>query len=177
MGSHIVEHVKAHVAQVIIAIVLTIGVPVVIHLWQMHKLGPPKPMFPNLPAPSLTGHTNLHSDTEPAPVLSARERGEGLPSAAGAPPASQVITNPTDAVANAIISAATGSSTDSSTAATTSANLAEATFTGGGRYEVYRQGALTWRFDTTTGHSCVLYASDALWYNPSVSAHGCTGDE
>jgi hypothetical protein len=175
MASHIVDHVKSHIVQVLISLFLLIIVPFIVHMWQMQKLGPPKPMFPNLPAPSLTGATNLHSDNEPTPVLTARERGVGLPAAANSPSVSQILSNPADAMAGTIMSAVTGE--PSAAPQATGGNLAEATFTGGGRYEVYRQGALTWRFDTHTGHACVLYAPDSLWYRPVIAADGCTGDE
>jgi hypothetical protein len=44
---------------------------------------------------------------------------------------------------------------------------------GTGRFQLYRQGDLTFRLNTETGESCVLFASEALWRNPLVYEHGC----
>lgn len=46
-------------------------------------------------------------------------------------------------------------------------------FAGSGSYQWYRQGNLTWRVDTTTGQSCVIYATMEEWRNPVVRRHGC----
>lgn len=46
-------------------------------------------------------------------------------------------------------------------------------FAGTGRYQVYRQGNLTWRLDTNTGKTCVLFATLEEWKNPLVYRHGC----
>jgi hypothetical protein len=47
------------------------------------------------------------------------------------------------------------------------------TFAGAGRYQLYRQGNLTWRLDTDTGQSCVLFATDEEWKKPRVYRAGC----
>jgi hypothetical protein len=44
---------------------------------------------------------------------------------------------------------------------------------GTGRFELYRQGDITWRMDTETGHACVIFASEAMWRKPLVYEHGC----
>jgi hypothetical protein len=46
-------------------------------------------------------------------------------------------------------------------------------FAGTGRFQVYRQGNLTWRIDTNTGKSCVLFATNEEWRKPQVYRHGC----
>ncbi|HEX4650261.1 MAG TPA: hypothetical protein VH250_02040 [Granulicella sp.] len=46
-------------------------------------------------------------------------------------------------------------------------------FAGSGRFQVYRQGDLTWRLDTNTGQTCVLFATNAEWRKPQVYRHGC----
>lgn len=46
-------------------------------------------------------------------------------------------------------------------------------YSGAGDYEVYRQGDLTFRLDTKTGASCVLYATMEEWSKPIVYSHGC----
>ncbi|MDE1175492.1 MAG: hypothetical protein PW789_02690 [Edaphobacter sp.] len=47
------------------------------------------------------------------------------------------------------------------------------TFAGSGRYQLYRQGNLTWRLDTETGHTCVLFATDGEWRKAKVYRAGC----
>ncbi len=46
-------------------------------------------------------------------------------------------------------------------------------FAGKGKYQLYRQGDITWRLDTETGQTCVLFATHAEWRNPPVLQHGC----
>ena len=47
------------------------------------------------------------------------------------------------------------------------------TFAGSGRYQLYRQGNITWRLDTDTGRSCIIFATDEEWKKPRVSKAGC----
>lgn len=46
-------------------------------------------------------------------------------------------------------------------------------FAGRGKYQVYRQGNLTWRVNTETGQTCVLFATDEEWKKPRVYRAGC----
>lgn len=46
-------------------------------------------------------------------------------------------------------------------------------FAGTGNYQLYRQGNLTWRIDTTTGRSCIIYATMEEWQKQIVMEHGC----
>jgi hypothetical protein len=48
-------------------------------------------------------------------------------------------------------------------------------YAGGGRYELYRQGDITWRVDTETGSTCILFATDAQWSKTRVYQNGCGG--
>jgi hypothetical protein len=48
-------------------------------------------------------------------------------------------------------------------------------FAGKGRYMLYRQGNLTWRWDTDTGRSCVIFATDEEWKKAKVYRAGCGG--
>ena len=48
-----------------------------------------------------------------------------------------------------------------------------AAFAGTGRYQVYRQGNLTWRVNTDDGKTCILFATDEEWRKPIVYSHGC----
>ncbi len=49
------------------------------------------------------------------------------------------------------------------------------TFGGNGHYQLYRQGDLTWRLNTDTGETCVLFATDEEWRKPKVYRAGCRG--
>jgi hypothetical protein len=44
---------------------------------------------------------------------------------------------------------------------------------GSGKFELYRQGDLTFRLNTDTGDACVLFATQAEWSKNIVYAHGC----
>jgi hypothetical protein len=46
-------------------------------------------------------------------------------------------------------------------------------FGGSGRYQWYRQGDLTWRVDTTSGATCVAFATMEQWHVRDVYTHGC----
>jgi hypothetical protein len=46
-------------------------------------------------------------------------------------------------------------------------------FAGTGKYQLYRQGDITWRLDTDSGDACILFATDALWRKQQVYRHGC----
>jgi len=48
-------------------------------------------------------------------------------------------------------------------------------FAGKGKYQLYRQGDITWRLNTETGQACILFATNAEWRNPRVFEHGCGG--
>jgi hypothetical protein len=46
-------------------------------------------------------------------------------------------------------------------------------FSGVGRYQLYRQGDITWRLDTETGKTCIVFATDEEWTKPRVYRNGC----
>ena len=46
-------------------------------------------------------------------------------------------------------------------------------FAGRGKYQLYRQGDITWRLNTDTGQACILFATDAEWSQPRVFQQGC----
>lgn len=50
------------------------------------------------------------------------------------------------------------------------------TFAGTGKYQLYRQGDITWRLNTDTGEACILFATDAEWRQPRVYQHGCNAN-
>ena len=47
--------------------------------------------------------------------------------------------------------------------------------TGSGKFELYRQGDLTFRLNTETGDACVLFATETEWSKALVYEHGCNG--
>jgi len=46
-------------------------------------------------------------------------------------------------------------------------------FSGQGKYQLYRQGDLTWRLNTETGQTCIIFATDDEWRKPRVYRAGC----
>lgn len=46
-------------------------------------------------------------------------------------------------------------------------------FAGSGRFQLYRQGDITWRLNTQTGETCILFATDAQWRLHRVYQAGC----
>jgi hypothetical protein len=46
-------------------------------------------------------------------------------------------------------------------------------FAGTGKFQLYRQGNLTWRLNTQTGKACILFATDEEWKKPKVARAGC----
>jgi hypothetical protein len=46
-------------------------------------------------------------------------------------------------------------------------------FAGSGRFQVYRQGNITWRVDTVSGTSCILFATNEEWRKAQVYQNGC----
>lgn len=46
-------------------------------------------------------------------------------------------------------------------------------FAGSGKFQLYRQGDITWRLNTQTGDACILFATDAQWRLHRVYQAGC----
>jgi hypothetical protein len=46
-------------------------------------------------------------------------------------------------------------------------------FAGTGKYQLYRQGDITWRLNTDNGSACILFATDSQWHKKNVYEHGC----
>ncbi len=42
-----------------------------------------------------------------------------------------------------------------------------------GRYSLYKDGFRTWKFDSATGRSCLLLATDEDWKKDKVALQGC----
>jgi len=49
-------------------------------------------------------------------------------------------------------------------------------FAGTGKFQVYRQGNLTWRVNTESGESCILFATEEEWRRQIVYSHGCASN-
>ena len=48
-----------------------------------------------------------------------------------------------------------------------------AVFAGTGKFQLYRQGDITWRLNSETGEACILFATDAQWHKTRIYQHGC----
>jgi hypothetical protein len=46
-------------------------------------------------------------------------------------------------------------------------------FSGTGKYQLYRQGNITWRLNTETGKSCIIFATEEEWKKDKVLRAGC----
>ena len=46
-------------------------------------------------------------------------------------------------------------------------------FAGSGKFQLYRQGDITWRLNTQTGDACILFATDTQWRHARVYQAGC----
>jgi len=92
----------------------------------------------------------------------------------GATTASNAVTRPTPLSAAAGSPAASDVSMPVPSGDTISPSPPNGTvFAASGRYGVYRQGNITWRIDTQTGTSCILFATNEEWRKPQVYQHGC----
>ncbi len=48
-------------------------------------------------------------------------------------------------------------------------------FSGKGKYQLYRQGNITWRLNTETGQTCIIFATNEEWKKEKVLRAGCKG--
>ena len=97
------------------------------------------------------------------------------PAAATAQPSSTAVTASTSASPDLQVTQAGGPAHgEAPVGDTISANPPNGmTFAGRGKYQVYRQGNITWRVNTETGQTCVLFATDEEWKKPRVYRAGC----
>jgi hypothetical protein len=97
------------------------------------------------------------------------------PAAATAQPSSTAVTASTSASPDLQVTQAGGPTHEGAPVGDTiSANPPNGmTFAGRGKYQVYRQGNITWRVNTETGQTCVLFATDEEWKKPRVYHAGC----
>ena len=47
------------------------------------------------------------------------------------------------------------------------------TFGGSGHFQLYRQGDITWRLNTSTGETCIVFATTEEWKQPRVRRAAC----
>ena len=92
------------------------------------------------------------------------------------------VTKPVTYPSAAEQAARTGDTTTASSAATMPATDSISpnppngeVFAGTGKYQLYRQGNLTWRLNTDTGQTCIIFATDEEWKKPKVRQAGCAG--
>jgi hypothetical protein len=105
--------------------------------------GNPAPLPPPASAPSQPAPPNPAAAASPS---AGNPANPSLPAAAASAPASDTIArNPPNGMA----------------------------FTGSGKYQLYRQGDITWRLNTDTGWACVIFATDAQWRKNRVYQQGC----
>lgn len=45
------------------------------------------------------------------------------------------------------------------------------------KYQIYTQGARTWRLDSVSGKTCVLLASEQDWKNPKTTESSCSCED
>ena len=88
-------------------------------------------------------------------------------------PASQVPV-PGDSHDTSSGAASSGSSAPSPTTDTIAPNPPNGMiFSGSGHFQLYRQGDLTWRLNTTTGETCIIFATTEEWREPRVRRAAC----
>jgi hypothetical protein len=102
-------------------------------------------VYPSTVTPAATQSSQPMQTSTPAPVGATQVTQTQQPAGANAPASDTISPNPPNGMA----------------------------FSGSGRYQLYRQGNLTWRLDTDTGHSCIIFATDEEWHKPRVYRAAC----
>ena len=105
--------------------------------------GPAKPLPPQAESPVGNEIATTATPQPPAPAPSAQRTPPTAP--AQAPNADSIPRNPPNGLA----------------------------FAGSGKFQLYRQGDITWRLNTQTGEACILFATDAQWRLHRVYQAGC----
>ncbi|HEY0307227.1 MAG TPA: hypothetical protein VGB94_03645 [Acidobacteriaceae bacterium] len=147
---HIIDNVKQYVALVIVALAISIIVPLAVHFYRKHIAA----STTTTTTTSAANNTTTTTTTAPASV-------------------DQVVQDPAGSMARTLISTGDTENDDSSGNENPQRHQV---FAGKGRYQLYRQGNLTWRLDTDSGHTCILFATNEEWRNPRVSSHGCANE-
>jgi hypothetical protein len=101
-------------------------------------------------------------------------RDKSKPQISATAPAGQMSQPAQSAAASPSTTPAGGSALTPPTADSISRNPPSgAVFAGKGKFQLYRQGDITWRLDTDSGAACILFATYAQWSKPQVYSHGC----
>lgn len=108
--------------------------------------GPAKPLPPAPTQPAADEIATTATPQPAAPAAGPQAPSESAPSQAATPPSSDSIPrNPPNGLA----------------------------FAGSGKFQLYRQGDITWRLNTQSGEACILFATDAQWRVHRVYQAGC----
>jgi hypothetical protein len=120
------------------------------------------PAAPETPAPSTSASTT--SPSAPAPKPSAAAVATPAPAPTPAPAATKPAVPSTPRQATAKLPSPDSIPRDAPNGAL---------YAAAGKYQLYRQGDLTWRLNTDTGWACVIFATDTQWSRPRVWREGC----
>ena len=157
---HLIDNVKEYLALVIVAVAISVIVPLIVHFYHKH-IASSGTTTTTVTAPATATTTTT---TTPAPAAPAPAEHD----------VSEAVQDPGGAMAHALTSPDDTSDDDSDKpAAAATTNIA---FLGKGRYQLYRQGNITWRLDTDSGHASILFATAEEWRKERVLSHGCGND-
>jgi len=132
----------------------------------------PKPLPPSTPAP-----TTAPATTTPAAPAASTTASTTSPSTPEPKPSAAAVATP--APTPATTKAAVPSTPRQATVKLPSPDSIPrdapngALYAAAGKYQLYRQGDLTWRLNTDTGWACVIFATDTQWSRPRVWREGC----
>jgi len=144
---HVIDNLKHHLASVIAVLIIAVVVPLCIRWYRIHIAG------------TTTTTTSSSSSSTSTTITT--------------PPVAKIVQDPAAATADMVTANLGG---DDNSGENGNGPNGATVFNGKGRYQLYRQGKITWRLDTDTGHACILLATEEEWRKPRVYQHGC-GDE
>jgi hypothetical protein len=145
---HVIENLKHHLAAVIAVLIIAVVVPLCIRWYRTHIAGT---------TTTTSSSSSSTSTTTTAPST---------------PSVAKIVQDPAAATADMVTNGIGGDDSDDSRDDSGNAH-AGMVFTGKGRYQLYRQGKITWRLDTDTGYACILLATEAEWRKQRVYSNGC----
>ena len=163
---------------IVVVLVLAIFAYYRYNRYDSRRAGVSGEVFSNDPQPGkATMNTTSRSPTGSSDKKAADTDGEAIvyPSSVTAQPSSTAVAAPTSASSGLQVTQTGEPAHESNPAGDTiSANPPNGMMFGGrGKYQVYRQGNSTWRMNTETGQTCVLFATDEEWKKPRVYHSGC----
>jgi hypothetical protein len=134
----------------------------------------PKPLPPSPPASAAAPAAPAPATPAPSPSASTTS-----PAAPAPKPSAAIIPSVTPAPVPATTRPATPSPSRQATGKLPSLDSipreapSGALYAAAGKYQLYRQGDLTWRLNTDTGWACVIFATDTQWSKTRVWREGC----